>query len=190
MKRAAVASLMAAVLFGAASAATGSPFLSGYTVGNTGGSKSVAVGLRKFFNGRPAEVYLLGRVGGFAFYRVQPTATYRCWAFGPASRIGVPLTSVSCPDVVGPYPLAFTVQEFGPKPNYYRRVVAGIAADGAVKMALVAYGGHVIATARVVHNLFAFARPLPKKQGRLVALNADGRRLLPHPGWGHHQTLP
>lgn len=187
---------IASVLCVASSTATGSPYTGGYTVGNTGGSKPVAVGLRRFFGGRPAKIYLLGRAGGFAFYRVQPTATYRCWASGPASRVGT-FTVIGCPNVIGPYPIQFHDEQLGglPRshsggaaPRAYFRAVAGIAADGAVRVGLES-GGHVFAIARVVHNLFAFARPLPRRLGGLVAFYADGRRLLPHPGWGHHQTL-
>jgi hypothetical protein len=152
-----------------------------YTVGNTGGTKPVAIGLRRYFDGRAAKLYLLGTLRGVAFYRVQPTSSYRCWAAGPASRLAV-VDEVGCPDVVGPYPLQFDYTRPGVR-------IAGVAADGAARMALENPLGRVLASTTVVHNLFVFALPVPRTLGMLVALDARGNRLLPHPGSGYHQYL-
>ena len=146
-------------------------------------------GLQRYFTGHRVPLFLLGTLRGIAFYRVQPTATYTCWAEGSASHLGS-VERVGCPNVIGPYPLRSDDSSFdGTRTHEHFTRIAGIAADGAVRMAIEDGVGQQLATTPVVRNLFVFQQPLPAL-GRIVAINAHGQVLRPHPGWGHHQTRP
>jgi hypothetical protein len=161
-----------------------------YTVSNLG--RLVQGRGNKLFQGHPYRIFLLGSVGGRAYYRVQLTPHYACWGSGPIDTIGK-VGTTGCSTVVGAYPLQFDDNAFeltrGAKTPHALRL-AGIVADQATSVALRDANGKTIATVPVEKNLFAFSPPLPNGFIRAVLLDANGKPLPPHPEWGQHQTPP
>jgi hypothetical protein len=161
-----------------------------YTVSNLG--RLVQGRGNKIFQGHPYRIFLLGSVGGRAYYRVQLTPHYTCWGSGPTDTIGK-VGTTGCSTVVGAYPLQFDDNAFelkrGAKTPHALRL-AGIVADQATSVALRDANGKTIATVPVERNLFAFSPPLPNGFIRAVPLDANGKPLPPHPEWGQHQTPP
>jgi hypothetical protein len=169
-------------------AATATP----YRVSNGGRPIEPKEAGRQLFDGHPYTLFLLGTRDGIAFYRLRVTAHFTCWGTGDASSIGR-VRGFGCPKLVGASPLqnegAFVHIDRGGKLLESPRIV-GIAVDEAKSMALLTSGGRQIATTPVADNLYAFPRPYPKEQARVVALDAAGNELRPHPEWGRHQTPP
>ena len=164
----------------------------GYRISNPG-RPVTAHGLRMFDGRFKYQLYLLGTIGGEAFYRVQVTPHYRCYAAGSAQKIGT-VGMIGCPAVVGAYPLQLDDTIVGmtaraQKVPTYRRV-GGLVADGAVKVDMRDSSGKTIASTPVSNNLFAFQPPYPKTYIRLVPVDAQGHDLTPHPQWGQHQQQP
>ena len=164
----------------------------GYRISNPG--RPVAAHGHPLFDERfKYQLYLLGTIGGEAFYRVQVTPHYRCYGAGSAQKIGT-IGELGCPTVVGAYPLQLddTLVQMTPKtrkaPTYRR--VGGLVADGAVKVDMRDNNGKTLATAPVTKNLFAFQPPYPKTFIRLVPVDSQGNDLTPHPQWGEHQQVP
>jgi hypothetical protein len=161
-----------------------------YTVSNQG--RLVQGRGNRLFTGHPYRIFLLGAVGGRAYYRVQLTPHYTCWGSGPSDKIGM-LGVTSCPTVVGAYPLQLddNVVELkrGAKTPHALRL-AGIAADQAASVALRDANGKTITTVPVNNNLFLFSPPFPNGFVQAVPLDANGKPLPPHPEWGQHQTPP
>jgi hypothetical protein len=170
--------------------AAGSTTRQSYTVSNRG--RPVAGrAQQRIFGGHAYQLFLLGSVGGRAYYRIQLSPHYRCWGSGREDKLGS-VGMVGCATVVGAYPLELddnvTVATSGA--NAPRTVrVAGIVADQAASVAL-EQDGKTIATVPVKNNLFAFPTPPPRGFIRPVPLDANGKPLQPHPEWGEHQTPP
>ena len=167
-----------------------------YTVSNRGHQVAVKQSRGRLFEDHLYKLFLLGSKHGSAFYRVQVAPHYTCWGSGNASRIG-DLGSFGCPNLVGAYPLQNedTVIRMNPGRNtqmeYLR--IDGIAADQAKSMALIDGAGKQLAATPVANNLYSFPGPYPKKFPagvRVVALDAQGNALKPHPELGQHQTPP
>lgn len=162
-----------------------------YTVSNRG--QLVAKrGHTNWFNGHGYKLYLLGTAGSSAFYRAELSPHYNCWGRGDAHKIGE-VGSLGCPGVVGAYPIQSDdqiVQISGGArtPKFLR--IDGIVADQAESVALQDEHGKRIATATVKNNLYAFSPPFPRGFLLVVALDAQGKKLPPHPEWGEHQTAP
>lgn len=167
-----------------------------YTLSNRGHEVAPKQSRGRLFEDRPYKLFLLGSVNGTAFYRVQVAPRYTCWGSGNASRIG-DVGSLGCPNLVGAYPLQNEDTAIRMKPGQtssmeYLRI-DGIAVDQAASMALIDSSGKQLATTPVTNNLYSFPGPYPKrfKAGvHLVALDAQGSELKPHPEWGQHQTPP
>jgi hypothetical protein len=165
----------------------------GYRISNPG--RRVAPRGRSLFDkpGIKYELYLLGTIAGQAFYRVQVTPHYRCYAAGKATAIGT-IGMLGCPTVVGAYPLQLedTAVAMSPKthkaPSYLR--IGGLVADGAATVELRDSNGKTVASAPVTNNLFAFQPPYPKTFLHVVPVDAQGNDLAPHPEWGEHQQEP
>jgi hypothetical protein len=163
----------------------------GYTISNRGRAVP-SRGNRNLFEGHGYQLFLLGTAGGRAFYRIQLTPHYTCWGSGPGQTIGKIGTS-ACSALVGAYPLQLddTVVQLRrgqTVPRYLH--VAGIAVDQAASVALQDPAGATLKTARVENNLFSIPAPYPHGLSRIVALDANGKALPPHPDWGEHQTPP
>jgi hypothetical protein len=164
----------------------------GYTVSNRGRKVRPNQRRGRLFDDHPYELFLLGVVRDIAFYRVQLTPRYTCWGNGNADRIG-DIGSLGCPNLAGAYPLQNEgiVMRMSPQqrqPQYIR--INGIAVDQAATIALVDEQGTHVATAPVENNLYSFSPPFPESRARVVALDAQGHALKPHPEWGEHQTPP
>jgi len=178
---------------------TGPPPRTAYTISNRGRPVPVR-GPRSgvLFARQPYRLYLLATRNGRAYYRVQVTDRFTCWAAGKASRVGE-VGMVGCPGLVGAYPLQLedtvyrrTVTRRGPGGARLRFAVVragGIAVDQAAQMALVDASGKRLAVVPVVDNVFGFSRSYPKVTGRLVALDSRGQPLAPRLG-DRHQTPP
>jgi hypothetical protein len=163
----------------------------GYTISNRGRAVP-SRGNRNLFLGHGYQLFLLGSAGGRAFYRIQLTPHYTCWGSGPSQTIGKVGTS-ACPALVGAYPLQLhdTVVELrrGARiPRYIR--VAGLVVDQAASVALQDPTGATVKSVQVENNLFSIPPPYPHTFLRVVALDAQGKPLPPHPEWGEHQTPP
>jgi hypothetical protein len=169
----------------------------GYTISNRGRRVAPRAGVTtRLFNGRSYQMYLLGTLDGRAFYRLQLSPHYTCWGTGQASLIGE-IGSLGCPRVVGAYPLQSedTARRSDPRGQGPLQLLRadGVVVDQAVTMALVDTAGKQIETTPVVNNLYSFPGPYPKQFDdfvRVVALDANGTPLKPHPEWGEQQTPP
>jgi hypothetical protein len=163
--------------------------VSRYTISNRG--RLVPSHDHRFFDGHGYRLFLLGTVGGRAYYRIQVAPHYTCWGGGPSNKIGT--FGPACPATVGAYPLQLddNVVELkrGQRTPHFLRF-AGIVADQAVSVALRDGNGKTLATVPVEHNLFAFTPPFAGAFLRPVPLDRDGNPLPPHPEWGQHQTPP
>jgi hypothetical protein len=162
-----------------------------YTVSNRG--EPVAKrGQTNWFDGHGYKLYLLGTVGGTAFYRAEVAPHYNCWGRGDADTIGS-LQTLGCPTVVGAYPFQSNDQDIrmapGAKTPTFLRI-GGIVVDQARSVVLQDGHGHQVATASVKDNLYSFSPPFPNGYLRVVALDAQGKELVAHPKWGEHQTVP
>jgi hypothetical protein len=164
-----------------------------YTISNKGRQVAPKQGRGRLFEGHPYKLFLLGTRDRTAFYRVQLTPHFTCWGDGDAATIGR-VGSLGCPNLVGAYPLQNEATVIRMNPRNGKQLeylqLAGLAVDQAHSMALVAGDGKQIATTSVVDNIYAFPRPYPKQHVRVVALDANGNELKPHPEWGQHQTPP
>lgn len=146
----------------------------------------------RLFNGIRYELYLLATRNGRAFYRVQVTPRFTCWAAGKASRIGE-IGALGCPNLIGAYPLQFEDIAYGGhvptrRPEILR--AGGIAADQAATVALLDRSGRQVAVVPVVNNVYSFPGPFPRSAGfARVALDRAGNRLEPRLG-DRHQTPP
>jgi hypothetical protein len=162
-----------------------------YSVSNHG--KEVAKrGHTNWFNGHGYKLFFLGTAGSSAFYRAEVTPHFKCWGRGPANAIGQ-VGTLGCPGVVGAYPIqsddeVVDLRRGTRTPTYSR--IDGVVVDQAESVALVDERGKQIAKATVKDNLYAFSPPFPKGFLRLVALDVDGKPLVPHPEWGQHQSAP
>jgi hypothetical protein len=185
---------------------TSAAMITRYTVSNRG--REVPARGRAFFTSRAYKVFLLGSVGGRAFYRLALSPHFNCWGSGKASQVGV-VGSMGCPAVVGAYPLQeedtaiqlVTSRGTHPAPGQHPLKPSqmsylrfdGIAVDQASAMALVGTSGKRYGVTPIKDNLYSFPGPYPKRfpeMVRLVALDAHGAQLKPHPEWGQHQTPP
>ena len=90
------------------------PAPSAYTISNRGRPVTArpSSGLQRLFTGIRYRLYLLATRNGRAFYRVQVTPRFTCWAAGKASRIGE-IGALACPNLVGTYPLQFEDVAYG-----------------------------------------------------------------------------
>jgi hypothetical protein len=146
----------------------------------------------RLLGGHSYKLYLLATRNGRAFYRVQVTPRFTCWAAGKASRVGE-LGLLGCPSLVGAYPLQFEDVAYGghgpsSRPEILR--AGGIAADQAAAVALLDRSGRQVALAPVVDNVYSFPGPFPNSAGfARVALDAAGNRLEARLG-DRHQTPP
>jgi hypothetical protein len=170
-----------------------------YTLSNRGTAVPARGNSPHLFPDHSYQLFLLGKAGGYAYYRVQVTAHFTCWGSGPASVIGK-VGELGCPALVGAYPLQLdnTAIEFKPGPNsrpqtanppHYLRF-GGVVVDQAASVALIGVGGKVLRTVIPHDNLFSFTAPFPHAFLSVVPLDAQGHRLKPHPEWGEHQTPP
>ena len=170
------------------------PTASAYTVSNRGRLVTArpSSGLQELFKGVRYRLYLLATRDSRAFYRVQVTPRFTCWAAGKASRIGE-IGALACPNLVGTYPLQFEDVAYGAhlpstRPEILR--ASGIAVDQAASVALLDRSGRRVSVVPVVDNVYSFPGPFPKSAGLArVALDASGNRLEPRPG-DRHQTPP
>jgi hypothetical protein len=177
----------------ALAASTAAAVGSRYTISNRGRQVAPKQGRGRLFEDHPYKLFLLGTRDGAAFYRVQLTPHFTCWGNGDDAKIGR-VGSLGCPNLVGAYPLQNEATVIRMNPRNGKQLeylqLAGLAVDQAKSMALVAGGGKQIATTPVVNNIYAFPRPYPKQRVRVVALDANGNELKPHPEWGQHQMPP
>ena len=170
------------------------PAPSAYTISNRGRPVTArpSSGLQRLFTGIRYRLYLLATRNGRAFYRVQVTPRFTCWAAGKASRIGE-IGALACPNLVGTYPLQFEDVAYGAHlPSTRPRILraGGIAVDQAASVALLDRWGRQVALVPVVNNVYSFPGPFPKSAGfARIALDASGNRLGPRPGY-RHQTPP
>jgi hypothetical protein len=161
-----------------------------YTISNRG--RLVPGHSNRIFEGHRYQIFLLGTIGGRAYYRIELTPHYTCWGSGEGNKIGM-LGVSSCPSVVGAYPLQFDdnaveLKRGARTPHSLR--LAGIVADQAATVALRDANGKTLATVPVENNLFAFSPPFPNGFLQAVPLDANGKPLPPHPEWGQHQMPP
>ena len=165
-----------------------------YTISNRGRLVPArsSRGLQDLFKGVRYRLYLLGTRNGRAFYRVEVTPRFTCWAAGKASRIGE-IGALACPNLVGAYPLQFEDVAYGAhRPSSRPEILraGGIAADQAASVALLDRSGRQVAVAPVVDNVYSFPGPFPRSAGfARVALDASGNRLEPRLG-DRRQTPP
>lgn len=170
------------------------PAPSAYTISNRGRPVTArpSSGLQRLFTGVRYRLYLLATRNGRAFYRVQVTPRFTCWAAGKASRIGE-IGALACPNLVGTYPLQFEDVAYGAHlPSTRPRILraGGIAVDQAASVALLDRSGRQVDLVPVVDNVYSFPGPFPKSAGfARIALDASGNRLEPRPG-DRHQTPP
>jgi hypothetical protein len=170
------------------------PAPNSYTISNRGRLVPArsSRGLQDLFNGVRYRLYLLGTRDGRAFYRVEVTPRFTCWAAGKASQIGQ-VGALGCPNLVGAYPLQFEdVAYDAHRPSRRPEILraGGIAADQAATVALVDRSGRQVAVVPVVDNIYSFPGPFPKSAGLArVALDAAGNRLEPRLG-DRRQTPP
>ena len=170
------------------------PAPSAYTISNRGRPVTArpSSGLQRLFTGIRYRLYLLATRNGRAFYRVQVTPRFTCWAAGKASRIGE-IGALACPNLVGTYPLQFEDVAYGAHlPSTRPRILraGGIAVDQAASVSLLYRWGRQVALVPVVNNVYSFPGPFPKSAGfARIALDASGNRLGPRPGY-RHQTPP
>lgn len=170
------------------------PAASAYTISNRGRLVPArpSSGLEELFKGIRYRLYLLATRNSRAFYRVQVTPRFTCWAAGKASRIGE-IGALACPNLVGTYPLQFEDVAYGAhlpstRPQILR--AGGIAVDQAASVALLDRSGRQVDLVPVVNNVYSFPGPFPKSAGfARVALDESGKRLEPRPG-DRHQTPP
>jgi hypothetical protein len=171
----------------------GSSSARGYMVSNRGREVKPNQRSENLFQGHPFKLFLLGVVNDRAFYRVEVTSRYTCWASGNGARIG-DVGTLGCPNVVGAYPIqnedtALRMRPDEPLQRRYFRI-NGVAVDQAAAIALIDGDGKHVLTAPVENNLYSFSPPFPTTPVRVVALDAQGKVLKPHPEWGERQTPP
>lgn len=179
-----------------------SPPPTAYTISNRGRLVPLrAPRSSVIFASQPYRLYLLATRNGRAFYRVQVTPRFTCWAAGKASRIGE-IGTLACPNLVGAYPLQFEDTVYrgvappglassrGARLRFALVRAGGIAVDQAARMALVDAMGKRLATTPIVDNVFSFASTYPKVMVHLVALDGQGNPLRPRLQVAEHQTSP
>jgi len=172
----------------------------GYTISNRGTAVPARGNPPRLFPNHSYQLFLLGKTGDRAYYRVQVTAHFTCWGSGSTNTIGK-LGELGCPGLVGAYPLQLdnTAIAFKPgkitgihqtnNPPHYLRI-AGVVVDQAATVALETTAGRVLKRVIPHNNLFSFTGPFPRQFLRVVPLDEQGAPLKPHPDWGQHQTPP
>ena len=127
---------------------------------------------------QPNEAGLIAKREGVAFYQLSSTPERKCFAVGPASGASYQFGHVAC---TGSFPspdqpiLDFTLQGGGR--DLSARVLhgGGIAADGVRSVAYLDADGHVLASAEVHDNVYAFSSLPQELPAALVAKDANGK---------------